>query len=350
MLTSNSKRETIAIVGAATLLGKELKRALEERNFPGLEIELFDEDSEAIGILAEAAGEATVVRGLDEEEFHGMKIVFMASSGARASSSARAATTSGAAVIDLNPRPPLLAGSAVRIPDIARIFPELSLTTEPDSAERNSHAPPSVVRVPPAAVTIAITLAAALRKFAPLRLAITFFPPVSERGQAGIDELETQTARLLAFQSIVQPVFSAQVAFNLLSRYGAERAHDLTEARNEAAREIANYIGGRTAVPAIQFIQAPVFYGYAFSAFVDFGSPVAGGAIADALGEAGVKVDFAGGAAPNNISVADDAAIHMAAPARDPSSPAALWLWGATDHLRLAAENAVRVAEEILAE
>ena len=94
MMTSNSKRHSIAIVGAATILGKELKRALEERNFPGLEIELFDEDSEAIGILAEAAGEATVVRGLDEEDFHGMKIVFMASSGMRASGSAKAAAAS----------------------------------------------------------------------------------------------------------------------------------------------------------------------------------------------------------------------------------------------------------------
>jgi aspartate-semialdehyde dehydrogenase len=345
MMTSNSKRHSIAIVGAATILGKELKRALEERNFPGLEIELFDEDSEAIGILAEAAGEATVVRGLDEEDFHGMKIVFMASSGMRASGSAKAAAASGAMVIDLNPRTSLIPDSPVCIPDIAKSFPESSLVMEGDVAKRNSQ-PPNVVRVPPAAVTIAITLSAVLREFAPLCVAITFFPPVSERGQPGIDELETQTTRLLAFQPIVQPVFGAQVAFNLLSRYGAESAHDLAETHNDAAREIAGYIGGRTMVPAIQFIQAPVFYGYAFSAFADFGAPADSAVIATALAEVGIKVDVNGEAA-NNITVADDSAIHMTAPALDPNSPTALWLWGAADHLRLAAVNAVRLAEDI---
>jgi aspartate-semialdehyde dehydrogenase len=347
-MTSNSKRHSIAIVGASTLLGKELKRALEERNFPGLEIELFDEDSEAIGILAEAAGEATVVRGLDEEDFHGMKLVFMASSGTRASDSAKSAAASGAAVIDLNPRTQLIPDSTVRIPDIAKSFPEPSMVTEGVAAKRSS--PPKVVRVPPAAVTIAITLSAALRKFAPSCVAITFFPPISEHGQAGIDELETQTTRLLAFQAIVQPVFGVQVAFNLVRRYGAESAHDLAETRNDAAREIADYVGGRAVVPAIQFIQAPVFYGYAFSAFADFGAPADGGMIATALADVGVKVDVAGKAAPDNLSVAEYSAIHMAAPAGDPSSPTGSWLWGAVDHFRLAGVNAVRVAEDILGE
>ena len=46
------------------------------------------------------------------------------------------------------------------------------------------------------------------------------FPPVSERDQAGIEELESQTASLLSFREIAQPVFDAQVAFNLLARYG----------------------------------------------------------------------------------------------------------------------------------
>jgi aspartate-semialdehyde dehydrogenase len=349
---SNSKRHSMAIVGAATLLGKELKTALEERNFPGLDIELFDEDSEAIGVLAEAAGEATFVRGLDEENFHGMRVVFVASSGTRAADSARAAAASGAAVIDLNPRAPLMADSVVRIPNIEKSFPEWAFTPRPDvaSASRGAHPSSNLVRVPTAPVTIAVTLSAALTKFAPSRVAITFFPPVSERGQAGIDELETQTTRLLALQPTVQPVFGAQVAFNLISRYGAPSPHNLAETRDEAAREIADYIGGRTTVPAIQFIQAPVFYGYAFSAFADFGVAADSGAIAAALAEAGVKVDFTGKAAPDNISVADDAAIHMAAPAGDPNLPTALWLWGAADQFRLAAVNAVRAAEEFLAE
>jgi aspartate-semialdehyde dehydrogenase len=347
---SNSNRHSMAIVGAATLLGKELKTALEERNFAGLDIELFDEDSEAIGVLAEAAGEATIVRGLDEEDFHGMKVVFMTSSGARAASSAQSAVASGAAVIDLNPRTPLLPNYRVQFPDLAKSFPEFSESVEGGGAKGDLPRLANAIRVPPAPVTIGVTLAVALAKFAPSRIAITFFPPVSERGQAGIDELETQTTRLLALQPIVEPVFGAQVAFNLISRYGAPSPHNLAETRDEVAREIADYIGGRTAIPAIQFIQAPVFYGYAFSAFADFGTPADREAIAGALTGAGMKVESGAEAAPSNISVADDAAIHMAAPASDPNSPRAVWLWGAVDHFRLAAVHAVRAAEEFLAE
>jgi aspartate-semialdehyde dehydrogenase len=345
----SAKRNAIAIVGAATLLGKELKMVLEDRNFPGLDIDLFDEDSEAIGVLAEAAGEATFVRGLDEEDFHGMGIVFLASSGARAATSAESAVASGAAVIDLNPRGPLLADSLIRIPNIEKSFPERAFTPSVATANGGAHLSP-MVRVPSAPVTIAITLSTALAKLAPSRIAITFFPPVSERGQPGIDELETQTTRLLALQPIVQPLFDAQVAFNLNSRFGAESKHNLGKTRDEAAFEISRYLGGQAITPAVQFIQAPVFYGYAFSAFADFGLATDGAAIAAALREAGIKIENAAAAAPTNISVADDSAIHMAAPASDTISPTAMWLWGAVDHFRMAAVSAVRVAESILAQ
>ena len=66
--------------------------------------------------------------------------------------------------------------------------------------------------------------------------------------------------------------------------------------------------------------------------------------------EAGIKIENAAAAAPTNISVADDSAIHMAAPASDTISPTAMWLWGAVDHFRMAAVSAVRVAESILAQ
>src|ERR1051325_8176763 len=49
----------VAIVGAATLKGKELKDVLEERNFPAVDIKLLDDD-ESLGQLAREAGSAIV--------------------------------------------------------------------------------------------------------------------------------------------------------------------------------------------------------------------------------------------------------------------------------------------------
>ena len=90
---------------------------------------------------------------------------------------------------------------------------------------------------------IACTLAAALAKSSPLRTVLLLFPPVSERDQAGVDELESQTTNLLSFRPIVQPVFDAQVAFNLLASYGPECKPTLAEVRGSIAQDVAEYLG-----------------------------------------------------------------------------------------------------------
>ena len=58
----------VAIVGASSLRGKELKQVLEDRNFPAEEIVLLDESVMA-GTLTEAGGEPTFIRALDEDSF-----------------------------------------------------------------------------------------------------------------------------------------------------------------------------------------------------------------------------------------------------------------------------------------
>ena len=106
---------------------------------------------------------------------------------------------------------------------------------------------------------ISCTLAAALATLSPRTIAATLFPPVSERDQPGIDELETQTTNLLSFRPIEQTIFDTQVAFNLLSKYGDESKPSLESTRAAIARDVAQYLAGRAPVPAIQLIQTPVF-------------------------------------------------------------------------------------------
>ncbi|HTX16793.1 MAG TPA: hypothetical protein VMD77_15940, partial [Candidatus Baltobacteraceae bacterium] len=67
----------VAIVGASSLLGKELKQVLEDRNFPASDIILLDESVMA-GTLTEAAGEPTFIRALEEDSFEGARFVFFA--------------------------------------------------------------------------------------------------------------------------------------------------------------------------------------------------------------------------------------------------------------------------------
>ena len=340
-MCATSDHPRVAIVGASSLLGKELKQVLEDRNFPASDIVLLDEGVMA-GTLTEAAGEPTFIRALEEDSFEGARFVFFAGSAAEASRNWPSAVRAGASVIDLT-------GAAGSDPQAQRRIPALRPALSLSAAKGANGAPRAGVYVSPAVpVLIACTLSAALHKFSPARIVLVLMTPVSERDQAGIEELESQTAGLLSFREISKTVFDAQVAFNVLAGFGSESKLRLGDIRAAVERETAAFLAGRAQPPAIQLLHAPVFYGYTFAAYAEFGSPVAALEIASSLANLGVKIGAADDPLPSNVSVAGASEIHLAPIEKDASVANAVWLWGAADNLRLASVNAVRIAEELL--
>ena len=337
------KSSRVAIVGASSLRGKELKLVLEERNFPADEIVLLDESVMA-GTLTEAAGEPTFIRALEEDSFEGARFVFFAGSPADAQRNWETAQRAGATVIDLTGAIASSGHATGWIPSLSSVL----LPVGPSKANGSARA--AAYYSPPTPVVIACALAAGLGKLSPQRIMILFFPPVSERDQAGVEELENQTTNLLTFREISKTVFDEQVAFNLLKGYGEVSKPRLEDVRNGVAREVAQFLAGRAPIPAIQLVQAPVFYGYAFAAFADFASPVPAEKLQAVFAGLGVKFSAAGDPAPTNISVAGESEIQLARIEPDPNISMGVWIWGVADNLRLAATNAVRIAEELLGE
>jgi len=333
----------VAIVGASSLLGKELKQVLEDRNFPASDVILLDE-SVVAGTLTEAGGEPTFIRALEEDSFEGARFVFFAGTPEDAERNWRTAQTAGATVIDLTGA---ISSSAATSASISWI-PALEPVLPPPAAA----AAPSVYSSPTAPVIVACTLAGGFAKFQPQRIVLLLFAPVSDRGQAGIEELESQTASLLSFREIDRTVFDAQVAFNLLARYGEASKPRIEDVRAAVARDVARYLAGRAPSPAIQLVQAPVFYGYAFAAYADLASSSPAesfGQLEAAFAGLGVKIAAPEDPSPTNVSVAGESEIHIARIEPDPSVPSGAWIWGVVDNLRLTATNAVRIAEELVA-
>jgi aspartate-semialdehyde dehydrogenase len=333
----------VVLVGASSLRGKELKAVLEDRVFAPpsgpLDLVLLDTTVPA-GTLTEAAGEPTFVKPMEAESFSGARFVFFAGSAEEARANWKLAQDAGATIIDLTGALRQPAGALDWIPD-------LDILLSPPAASGTQGQP--VFASPSAPVIIACTLAAALGKFSPARIAIVFFPPVSERERAGVEELEKQATALLSFKPFPQQVFDAQVAFNLLAGYGDASKPSLGEIRSEISGGVAKYLGGRLKTPALQFVQAPVFFGYAFAGAVDFDREIPNSEIESALISAGVHLITENEAKPTNVAVAGEEKIQMARPELDPSAPGSKWLWGVADNLRLPAANAVRIAEELLA-
>jgi aspartate-semialdehyde dehydrogenase len=339
---SNSSR--VAIVGASSLRGKELVTVLEERNFPSSNIDLLDTSLPA-GTLTEAAGEPTFIRALEAESFEGAQFAFFAGDAQEAAQNWTAAQRSGAMVIDLTgtlAAPAHASGATAWIPSLASVLPLLPAAKKSASGAATYSSPnPSVI--------IACMLGAALGKLSAQRITLLLFLPVSERDQAGVEELEAQTGALLSFREPAKPLFDAQVAFNLLPDYGPAAKFKLSDERTAVARQSAAYLAGRAPVPAIQLVQAPVFYGYSFAAFAEFSSRVAAEQLPSAFANLGVRIAAPDEPPPTNASVTGDAEIQLARIEPDPNVANGVWIWGVADGLRLAATNAVRIAEEILA-
>jgi aspartate-semialdehyde dehydrogenase len=331
----------VAIAGATSLRGKDLKYWLEESGFPAGEIRLVDEEM-ASGALTEVAGEPAIVQSVNESSFEALRFVFFAGSAAFAAQHGPAADRAGAAVIDMTGG--LWAGPRARL-----WIPRLDALISPPtpSALPNEHYHTWVA--PSTPTILACSLAAAFAELSPVRLVIVFFQPVSERREEGITELEDQTIKLLSFQPIPQQVFDTQVAFNLAPRWGAASQERLSDARMAIAREVQRYLADRISLPAVMLVQAPVFYGHAFAAWVEFKNSVSDETLTTKLNSAGFKVVPPDEPSPSNLTAAGEAQPMITVPERDGNVAPGYWFWGAADNFRLASVNATQIAERLLA-
>jgi aspartate-semialdehyde dehydrogenase len=333
-LAKHSHRMVIA--GASSLLGAELRNLLGESRFAGGEFSLVDEPV-AAGTLTAAAGEPAVILPVEAGSFARADCVFFAGSAAFTSTNLHAALQAGAKIIDLS-------GATAAREDAVAWFPNLDWLR---GREFNPEA--KIFVVPSAIATAAAALALALSRIGLRRIMLLGFEPASEAGKAGIEELESQTGQLLSFQGVGQPVYDTQVAFNMLDRFGPGSSHKLSATRERVRAEARACVDGKSAMPAIQVVHAPVFYGSVFSATGVFDAGKDAQTIAQACLDVGIAVMTDGNTAgPSNVSVATEKTIHLSLPEQDAVNPETWWLWGAADNIELPAANAVKLAEMLL--
>src|ERR1700693_2617911 len=90
-----------AIVGAASLKGKEVAEMLNERNFPAADIRLLDDD-EAMGQLEAMGDEISFIQRVRAEQFEHVDFTFFASDQESTRRSWKDARDAGSAIIDLS--------------------------------------------------------------------------------------------------------------------------------------------------------------------------------------------------------------------------------------------------------
>ncbi len=327
----------VAIVGAASLKGKEIAEILRERNFPAIDVRLLDDD-ESLGQLEAVGDEMNFIQSIRTDQFERVDFAFFASDPRSTRNNWKVARDQGDTIVDLSYALEDEPGASIRSPWIER------QTGQPVAPELQ---PAPVVIAHPAATVLAL-LALRSQKVAPIqRMIATVFEPASENGQKGMDELHEQTVNLLSFQELPKNVFGVQVAFNMVSRYG-ERSELKIETAAQRIRKHYQHISHGAAEPALQVLQAPVFHGHGFSVYMEMEKPVSIADFSRALAGEHVVVAQSGEDAPTNVSAAGQGDILVAITG-DANHKNGVWLWATTDNLRVAALTAVECAETLTA-
>ena len=327
-----------AIVGAASLKGKEVAEMLNERNFPAADIRLLDDD-ESMGQLEAMGDEISFIQRVRAEQFENVDFSFFASDQESTRKNWKDARDAGAAIIDLSAALENEPGASVR---------SLWVERERGQIPAPELQPGPCVTAHPVAVTLALLLLRARKAGAIRRAIATIFEPASEHGQRGMDELHQQTVNLLSFQSLPKDVFDAQVAFNMVARYGqkSQPAVDSVEARIH--RHYQKIVGTDVAQPALLLLQAPVFHGHALALFLELDRPVDAQVLSQALTGDHVTIPGAEEDSPSNVSAAGQPDIQVLLKI-DAAQPNGVWLWAAADNLRISALTAVECAENMMA-
>lgn len=340
----------VAIVGASSLLGKELLAVLEERRFPVSRLITFEAEAEEPDLPIVDLRESSMTTIEDREVSPGeLDFAFLAGPVRSLPNFLKAIEGSPhtygdqepCAVIDLVGEGEIAGvgtAKSLSVPSLNQRFPGRGEDKEV----------PTFYISPHPAVIVLSTLLLRLQSRYPLQTAVAqVLSSASESGSRGIEELQKQTVNLLSFQKVPQQVFGAQLAFNLLPRLGRGGIGELAGLENRLRHQLRQYLGNRAPLPALRVFQTAVFHSLGISLYVETREVVEPEALASALAGERLRVSRASEGTPSQVEVTGSDEILVDAIAADAAHPTGAWLWAVADNLRLAALNALEIAESL---
>jgi aspartate-semialdehyde dehydrogenase len=328
----------IAIAGASTLLGKELKEVISDSPLAAASLLLLDEN-QALGQLDQVGDEVTFVQAIEPDAFDHVDFTFFCGSEELTRKHWKQALRAGSSVLDLTGTLDQETGVLVRAPWIGSDDVSADLFT------------PAVVPAHPAALALAL-IVERLQQAVPIKaVAASLLLPASEFGRAAMDELHQQTVNLLSFQSLPRTTYDAQAAFNLLTGLGESAKASLSAVESRIRRHFGTLAGNRWPALALQTIAAPVFHGHTFSIALELERAVEMSALEESMSGDHLDLVLEDTDSPSNLAATgqNDVLVRLRIEpgSRNRAESGRLWIWAASDNLRLYAQNAVECALDL---
>jgi aspartate-semialdehyde dehydrogenase len=323
-------------MGATGAVGEEIRRILEQRDFPLASLKLLA-SSRSAGKQLEFRGEKLSVEELVPESFEGVDIVLASAGGSISKQFAPEAVKRGAVVVDNT--------SAFRMEaDVPLVVPEVN----PHAIERHK----GIIANPNCSTIIMVVPVWPLHRLCPIeRVVVSTYQAVSGAGYQAMLELEQQTRDALSGKTVTTKVLPHRMAFNLFSHNS--RIGD--NGYNEEEMKMVNETRKMFHTDAIQItatcIRVPVMRAHSEAINITFSKKVTEDQVREALaGAPGIRVvdDRQKNYFPMPIESSDGDDVLVGRIRRDISQPdgRGVDLFVSGDQLRKgAALNAVQIAE-----
>ena len=259
-----------AIVGAATLKGKEVAEMLNERNFPAVDVRLLDDD-ESIGQLEATGDEINFIQSVRAEQFTHVDFTFFAADAECTRQNWKRARDAGSAIIDLSGALEEEAGADVRSLWVERERGQnVAAGAAAGSVRCGSSCGCDSGFAAAAGAQGGRDSRARWRRFSSQR------PSRDRRAWTSC----TSKPSICCRSSLCPRMCSmTQVAFNMLARYGQKSKLSLDSLEARVRRHYQKIAGADAPQPALMVLQPPVFHGHALAIFLEMEQAVRSGTI-----------------------------------------------------------------------
>ena len=339
----------VGVVGATGLVGTEMMRLLEEREFPLAELRAYA-SPRSEGRRIPFAGDEVVCEVLRDGCFDGLDLVIIDVDDPLSFEWAPRAAAAGARVVDKS--------AAFRMEDDV---PLVIAEVNPDDVR---DMPRGIVSSPNCTTTVPLVALAPLHRAAGIRrMVVSSYQSVSGAGQPGIHELDEQWTKgagqadryLVSGREPLATgllhggqVWDRPIAGNVIPKAGSMREGGYTSEEWKMVRETRKILHAPELLVSGTCVRVPVFSGHSLAIHAEFADDITPDEALDLLKNApGVVVTDV----PNPLEAAGRDEVFVGRVRADQAAPEGkgLVLFVVGDNLRKgAALNAVQIAEELL--
>ena len=334
------KKFNVAIAGATGAVGEVLIDLLETRDFPIDTLHLLA-SSRSAGTSLNFAGKRITVSAIDDFDFSQAHIGLFSAGGSVSAEYAPKAAAAGCVVVDNT-------SHFRRDDDIPLVVSEVNPEAIAGYTKRNIIANPNCSTMQMLVALKPIHDAVGIE-----RINVATYQAVSGTGKSAIEELASQTARLLNAQTIESKVYPKQIAFNVLPHIDTFQDNGYTREEMKMVWETQKILGDETIRVNPTCVRVPVFHGHAEAVHIETRAPIPADVATKLLEQApGIVVmdkrEDGGYPTPVGDAAGTDP-VFVGRIRNDISHPNGLNLWVVADNLRKgAALNSVQIAEELV--